>query len=139
MSEGPLSFLSNPAFWVLGIAGLVFSIVQYYQWQSTVAAAKGGQQNVPIGKGLLGLLAAAIGVVISYFVVQKRFDLTAPNIAGAAIATVFACLGSFLLLKDKSDFGFLDFLSFLKDGFLWSSTYPALAAAFHQIKFPITG
>ena len=87
MSEGPLSFLSNPAFWVLGIAGLVFSIVQYYQWQSTVAAAKGGQQNVPIGKGLLGLLAAAIGVVISYFVVQKRFDLTAPNIAGAAIAT----------------------------------------------------
>jgi hypothetical protein len=139
MSEGPLSFLSNPAFWVLTIAGLCFSAVSYFQWKGTLAAASGGPHDVPIGKGLLGLLAAAIGVFISYMVVQKRFDLTGPNIAGAAIATVFACLGSFLLLKDKSDFGFLDFLSFLKDGFLWSSTYPALAAAFHQIKFPITG
>jgi hypothetical protein len=139
MSQGALSFLSNPAFWVLTIAGLFFSVVKYFQWQTTLAAASGGSNDVPIGKGLLGLVATAIGVFISYMVVQRQFDLSGPNIAGAVIATVFACLGSFLLLKDKSDFGFLDFLSFMKDGFLWSSTYPALAAAFHQIKFPITG
>ena len=119
MSHDALSFISNPVFWAMAVAGLAFSAVQYFQWRGSLGVA--GKNDVPIGHGILGLVAVGIGVYISYIVVQKRFDLTGPNIAGATIATVFATLGSFVLLKDKSDFGFLDFLSFMKDGFLWSS------------------
>lgn len=132
-----LSFFANPVFWVLSAAGLTFSAFHYFQWRGSLGVA--GPNDVKGKVAVAAVIATAIGVLLSYFVVQKRFDLTGPNIAGAVVATVFANLGSFLLLKDKSDFGFLDFMSFIKDGFLWSSTYPALAAAFHQIKFPITG
>jgi hypothetical protein len=134
-----LSFLSNPVFWALAGAGLIFSFVRYFEWKGSLAVAAPGTSHISLGVGVAAFLAAAIGVFVSYMVVQKEFELSGPNIAGAFIAAVFANVGSFLLLKDKSDFGWLDFLSFMKDGFLWSSTYPALLAAFHQGKFPTTG
>jgi hypothetical protein len=137
MSDGALSFLSNPVFWTLAIAGLLFSMVRYFEWKGSLGVA--GTNPISVGVGFAAFVATALGVFVSYMVIQKQFELSGPNIAGAFIATVFANLGSFLLLKDKSDFGWLDFLSFLKDGFLWSSTYPALLAAFHQGKFPVTG
>lgn len=122
---------------LMPIAALIFSVMHYSRWKSSVGVASGN--DVPIKIGLLGLLATAAGVVASYFVVQRQFGLTTPNIISACVATVFANLGSFLLLKDKKEFNYLDFINFIKDGFLWSSTYPALAVAFHQIQFPIKG
>jgi hypothetical protein len=124
-------------FVVMLVAGLIFSTIQYVSWRSSLAVM--GAHDPPIKIGFLALLGTAAGVLASYYVIQKRFDLNTPNIIGAAIATVFANLGSFLLMKDRKDFGYLDFLSFMKDGFLWSSTYPALAAAFHQIPIPVKG
>jgi hypothetical protein len=129
--------MAIPLIVLMPIAALIFSAIYYFRWKSSLAVA--GGNDVPLKIGLLALLATAAGVVASYFVVQRHFDLTTPNIIGAGVATVFANLGSFLLLKEKKEFSYLDFISFVKDGFLWSSTYPALAAAFHQIQFPIKG
>ena len=124
-------------FLVMLISGLVFSAIEYARWRSSLAVM--GAHDPPLKIGFLALLGTAAGVFASYYVIQKRFDLNASNIAGAAVATLFANLGSFMLMKDRKDFGYLDFLSFTKDGFLWSSIYPALAAAFHQIPIAVKG
>ena len=124
-------------FVVMSLAGLIFSTIHYLNWRSSLAVM--GAHDPPFKIAVLALLGTAAGVLASYYVIQKRFDLNTPNIVGAAVATLFANLGSFLLMKDRKDFGYLDFLSFVKDGFLWSSTYPALAAALHQIAIPVKG
>lgn len=79
--------------------------------------------------GLLFLLATGIGVGLSYIVFNSVFILSAKIVAGAIGAAVIANLGSYAAEQRRTRLDFLQFLTFVKDGFLWASAYPSLAAA----------
>lgn len=68
-------------------------------------------------------------MALSYLAFVKGFSPTPANLAGAAGVTVVANLGSFVSKDDKGTLSFVEFLSFVKDGFLWTSAYPTLATA----------
>jgi hypothetical protein len=122
--------------WLAFIISLVVALVTSFAKTRGGVARLGGAQS--FGIGILSFICTAIGVVISYFVVLRHFEISSANIAGAAIITVIANYGSYVALKDKSKLDWQDCLLFVKEGFLWVTAYPAFAAALGFVGFKLT-
>jgi hypothetical protein len=88
------------------------------------------------GVGFFSLLGTASGIFLSYLAFRKGLSLSLANIAGAIGVTVVANLGTFATRSNSKTFGFLDFLAFVKDGFLWTTAYPTLATALGEVTAP---
>jgi hypothetical protein len=124
--------------WPLFAAFCIVAIVaSYLQSKRSNVAWYGGRPSLKIG--VISLVATAIGVTLSYCIVLKHFALSVPNIAGAVIVTFIANYGSYVALKSKDEFDWQDFLLFIKEGFLWVTVYPAVAAALGFSGFKISG
>lgn len=95
----------------------------------SVLAVKRGQGKASTLVGLLLLLATGIGVCLSYLAISRVFTLSIGIIAGAVGVTIVSYLGTYGVKKEKTRFDLQEFLAFTRDGFLWTTAYPSLAAA----------
>ena len=122
--------------WLAFIGSLIAALVTSFAKTHGVPARLGGAQS--FGIGILSFCFTAVGVAISYFAVLKHFEISATNIAGAFIITVIANYGSYVALKDKNSLDWQDCLLFVKEGFLWVTAYPAVAATLGFTGFKLT-
>jgi len=121
---------------------LVFAALAYFV---TSASCKSSSFIVySPGKPSLGVAIGSFastlgGVLLSYFAFLKHFELSRANIAGALAATFIANYASYAALKDKNHFDVQDFFLFVKEGFLWVTAYPGVAAALGLSGVKFTG
>jgi hypothetical protein len=121
------------AFLIFLVAALILS---FAQTKSVGLGHLGSAPSLKVGIG--SFLATAAGVVLSYFAIHKHFEISGPNIAGVLAICVIANYGSYVALKDKNEFDWQDCLLFVKDGFMWATAYPAVAAALGLTGFKFT-
>jgi hypothetical protein len=120
---------------ILIVASIVYTWIQA-QFSDGVVYLLSQRPSTSVG--IASFIATAIGVVLSCLAFKKGFNPSVANIAGAIGVAIVACLGTYALKRDKTRFDPQDFLTFVKDGFLWTSAYPALAVALGEIGKPTT-